>query len=74
MKTLDIALIKKYVKKEYKDWTEQQIELKSYQILESYLEANKEKIEKENCEIEKNLEIVLDKEFIELYLDSKTKQ
>lgn len=69
MKTPDLESIKKHLKKEYKNWTEAQIELKSQEILKVYLEANKEKIDKEIQENNHNLEAALDKEFINLFMD-----
>ncbi len=72
MKTPDIESIKKHIKKEYKNWTEVQIEDKSQKILQDYLEANKEKIDKEIQEDRDNLEVALDKEFINLYMDRKS--
>jgi uncharacterized FlaG/YvyC family protein len=69
MRTPDLETIKKHIKKEYKNWTEAQIELKSQEILKGYLESNKEKIDKEIQEDKDNLEIALDKEFIKLYMD-----
>ncbi|MHA8083023.1 hypothetical protein ACST14_06350 [Aquirufa sp. A-Brett2-15D] len=72
LKTPDLESIKKHIKKEYSNWTDAQIELKSQEILAGYLESNKEKIDKEIQEDKDNLEIALDKEFINLFLDLKS--
>lgn len=64
------ASTKKWVKKTYPNLTEVEIEAKSKEILEKYKDNNLARDIEENNQNEIEFNKALDKEFMNLYLDS----
>ena len=64
----------RFLRKEHKDWSEEKIKKEAKKIWLKYIEANKEKLDKEAIEREKQWAECLDREFLFLeleYLESK---
>jgi hypothetical protein len=60
----------RYLRKKHKDWSEEKIKAEAKKIWDKYVEDNKTVLE-DKAKLEKKLwEECLDKEFVQLYLDS----
>jgi len=58
----------KWLKKKYKDLSDDEIEIKAKEMTDKYIEANLEKIEKEQAEYKRRFDECVDKEFLYLGL------
>ncbi len=71
MQTPSLSQIEKYLKKHSKDLSEEQIQLKAEELLNNYLESNKDRIEKAKIEEKLLFEEALEKEALHFWLEWK---
>ncbi len=71
MQTPSLSQIEKYLKKHNKDLSEEQIQLKAEELLNNYLESNKDRIEKAKIEEKLLFEEALEKEALHFWLEWK---
>ncbi len=71
MQTPSLIQIEKYLKKHYKDLSEDQVQLKAEELLKNYMESNKERIEKAKIEEKLLFEEALEKEALHFWLEWK---
>ena len=59
----------KFLKKQYPNWSEEEIKVKAKLIWDKYVEDNKERLEKEATKDKEAFDQSVDSEFVSLWMD-----